>query len=139
VGGGRLDLLGPGDVLLGRPGCAGVGRGRARALASPRDAHRLRIGDVLVVSMFEPGWAPLLPGLSAVVADGGGPLSHATVVARELGVPCVVATGDATTVIPDGALVEVDGLAGVVSVGEVPDVTPAPADSTTDPWGSRAY
>jgi pyruvate,water dikinase len=133
------DRLEPGEVLLGRPGCGGVGRGRARIINGTASPGSLGPGEILITASFEPAWTPLLVGTAGVVADGGGPLSHATVVARELGVPCVIGTGDATEHIPDGALVEVDGLAGVVSVIEVPRERARPHETAADPWGSRAY
>jgi pyruvate,water dikinase len=139
AGGQASEPLGPGDALLGTAGCAGIGRGQARILADPASPQALGPGDVLVVPTFEPGWLPLLVGAAAIVADGAGPLSHATVLARELGVPCVVSASSATTLIPEGALVEVDGLAGVISVIEVPRRESQPQQSTEDPWSSRAY
>jgi pyruvate,water dikinase len=66
--------------------------------------------------MTSPAWAPVLPLAGALVTDHGGVLSHAAVIAREFGIPAVVATGRATHLIPDGATIEVDGIHGLVRV-----------------------
>ena len=68
----------------------------------------------------DPSWTPLFVPVEAVVVDVGGQMSHAVIVSRELGRPCVVAATDATRRIPDGALVSVDGGAGTVTVLELP-------------------
>lgn len=78
----------------------------------------LAAGDVLVAAFTPPVWAPLLVGAAAVVVEGGGLLSHATIISRELGVPTVVRAVGATSRIPDGATVEVDGVTGIVTVLE---------------------
>ena len=65
-----------------------------------------------------PAWTPLFASISAVVTDAGGVLSHAAVVAREYGIPAVLGTGNATKVIKDGQIVEVDGEAGIVLIVE---------------------
>jgi pyruvate,water dikinase len=69
--------------------------------------------------MTDPAWTPLFVPAAAVVVDVGAPLSHAIIVSRELGIPCVVSVNEATQRIPDGALVEVDGTTGVVTVLEL--------------------
>jgi pyruvate,water dikinase len=71
---------------------------------------------VLVCPITSPAWAAVLPLAGALVTDHGGVLSHPAVIAREFGIPAVVATGHATRLIPDGATVEVDGDAGVVRI-----------------------
>ncbi len=105
-----------GDVLTGSAGCRGVARGRARIVMDPADAVDLEPGDVLVAPITDPAWTPLFLPSAAVVVDVGALLSHAVIVARELGIPCVVAVDGATARIPDGAMVEVDGTAGTVTV-----------------------
>ena len=105
-----------GEVLTGDAGCRGVARGRARIVRDPADAVDLEPGDVLVAPITDPAWTPLFLPSAAVVVDVGALLSHAVIVARELGIPCVVAVEGATTRIPDGAMVEVDGTAGTVTL-----------------------
>jgi len=107
---------GPGDVLTGIPGCPGQATGRARVLADSHDPTALEPGDVLVAPITDPSWTPLFVPACAVVVDVGAPLSHAIIVSRELGIPCVVSVTDGTKRIPDGALVTVDGDAGTVTI-----------------------
>jgi pyruvate,water dikinase len=71
---------------------------------------------VLVAPITDPSWTPLFVAAEAVVVDVGAQMSHAVIVARELGIPAVVSVTGATERIPDGALLEVDGNAGVVRV-----------------------
>ncbi len=108
----------PGEVLTGVPGCPGTYRGRARVVLDPGDPGALEPGDVLVAPHTDPAWTPLFVPAGAVVVNVGAALSHAIIVSRELGIPCVVSATDATDRIPDGALVEVDGDAGKVTVIE---------------------
>jgi pyruvate,water dikinase len=75
---------------------------------------------VLIAPLTDPAWTPLFVPVEAIVVDVGGQMSHAVIVSRELGRPCVVAATGATTRIPDGALVRVDGSAGTVTVVEDP-------------------
>lgn len=108
-----------GDVITGVPGCGGVARGRARVLNSPDDPSALDAGDILVAPITDPAWTPLFVSAAAVVVDVGAPFSHAAIVSRELGIPCVVSATDATGRIPDGALIEVDGTTARITVIEV--------------------
>jgi pyruvate,water dikinase len=105
-----------GAVLTGSPGSAGVARGRARVVLDPADPAGLEAGDVLVAPLTDPAWTPLFLPAAAVVVNVGALMSHAVIVSRELGIPCVVSVEGATTRIPDGAMVEVDGVAGTVAI-----------------------
>ncbi len=109
-----------GDVLRGQPGCAGVARGIVRVVHDAADPGELGPGDVLVASHTDPSWTPLFAAASAVVVNVGATVSHAVVVARELGVPCTVSVTGATARLPDGATVEVDGGAGTVTMLALP-------------------
>jgi phosphohistidine swiveling domain-containing protein len=104
------------DTVAGFAGSAGCATGVARVVRSLADAERLAPGDVLVAETTAPPWTPLFAVAAAVVTDTGGVLSHSAVVAREYGIPAVVGAGDATAVIRDGDVVEVDGAAGVVRI-----------------------
>jgi pyruvate,water dikinase len=104
------------NKVTGLPGSAGVTRGTARVIRSLADAGKLQPGDVLVAIATEPPWTPLFAIASAIVTDSGGVLSHSAVVAREYRIPAVVGTGNATSTIIDGQLIEVDGNAGIVRV-----------------------
>ena len=100
--------------LRGSPGSAGTVRGRARIIHSIAESGRIEPGDILVAETTAPPWTPLFAIVGAVVTDTGGVLSHCAVVAREYGIPAVVGTGLASTVITDGQMLEVDGDAGIV-------------------------
>jgi len=108
-----------GEVLKGDGGSAGVARGRARIVRDPSDARGLNPGDILVAPLTDPAWTPLFLPASAVVVNVGALMSHAVIVSRELGIPCVVAVATATDRIPDGAMLEVDGTAGTVKVLDI--------------------
>jgi len=84
----------------------------------PADAVDLEPGEVLVAPITDPAWTPLFLPSAAVIVQVGALMSHAVIVSRELGIPCVVSVENATERIPDGALVEVDGTAGTVTVLE---------------------
>ena len=106
----------PGDSLQGMPGCPGVVTGRARVILDSNDPTALEPGDILVAPITDPSWTPLFVPAGGVVVDVGAPLSHAIIVSRELGIPCVISATDATRRIPDGAMLEVNGSTGVVTV-----------------------
>jgi phosphohistidine swiveling domain-containing protein len=94
----------------------GTYEGTARVIRGTSDFGRIEPGDVLVTNSTTTAFNIVLPLLGAVVTDRGGLLSHAAIVAREYGIPGVVGCTDATAVLPDGALVRVDGSAGEVEV-----------------------
>lgn len=111
-----VDQARAGEPLVGIPGCPGTYTGRARVILRPEDAGTLEPGDVLVAPITDPAWTPLFVPAGAVVVDVGAQISHAVIVSRELGIPCVVSVTDGTRRIPDGALVTVDGTTGTVTV-----------------------
>jgi rifampicin phosphotransferase len=108
----------PGDVLLGAPASAGVARGRARVVTSTSQIAAFEPGEILVAPQTDPSWTPLFMVAAGVVVNVGALISHAMIVSRELGIPCVAGVGDATLRIPDGTLLEVDGSSGKVTVLE---------------------
>jgi pyruvate,water dikinase len=109
---------GGGEVLVRGLGASpGSACGTARLLQSLADAGRLQPGDVLVTRKTEPDWVPLMKKASAIVTDEGGMTAHAAIVSRELGIPCVVGTQEATRRIPDGTVVTVDAREGTVYRG----------------------
>lgn len=115
-GEGTVDVLAAGDSIQGMPGCSGSAEGVARVVLDSSDPSALEPGDVLVAPMTDPSWTPLFVPAAAVVVDVGAALSHAIIVSRELGIPCVVSATDATRRIPDGCRVRVDGSTGTVQV-----------------------
>jgi phosphohistidine swiveling domain-containing protein len=108
----------PSHRLVGIGGSAGVAEGRARVVIGPDDPNGVEDGEVLVAETTNPSYASFFLVASAVVVDIGGMLSHAAIVAREMGIPCVINTGNARHTIRTGDLLRVDGDRGVVEVLE---------------------
>jgi rifampicin phosphotransferase len=106
------------NTLVGSPGSGGVAEGLVRRLDSPVEESQLLLGEILVTNQTDIGWTLLFPRLAAIVTDVGAPLSHAAIVARELGIPAVVGCGNATMLLKTGDRVRVDGSAGSVEVLE---------------------
>lgn len=100
--------------LVGIPASPGRAAGPARIVRTLSDFDRVQPGDVLVSPLTAPAWTAVFGRIAAVVTDTGGVAAHASIVAREYGLPAVVGTGDATRRLRDGEPVEVDGSAGVV-------------------------
>jgi pyruvate,water dikinase len=113
-----------GTVVTGLGASPGVAVGRVRVLHDPVEGSTLVDGEVLVAPMTNPDWVPTIRRAAAVVTDGGGMTCHAAIVTRELGVPCVVGTREATSALHDGDVVTVDGARGEVRLGATPAVTP---------------
>jgi len=105
-----------GEVIVGQPASAGQATGPVRVVTDPRDFAVFAAGDVLVAHATAPVWTPLFALAAAVVTDGGTLAAHASLVAREYGIPAVVGTGTATTRLRSGQHVTVDGTAGTVTV-----------------------
>jgi pyruvate,water dikinase len=84
-----------------------IGVGPTRRLRDPRDLEAFKVGEVLVASMTDPDWEPIMKRAAAIVTDRGGRTCHAAIVSRELGVPCVVGTGNGSEVLADGQVVTV--------------------------------
>ena len=114
--------LKPGEILEGIPGCAGKAKGIARIVLDPSEPGDIGPGDVLIAPHTDPSWTPLFVPVEAVIVNVGGQMSHAVIVSRELGLPCVVSVTDATHLIPDGSLVEVDGQTGTVTILETNEI-----------------
>jgi phosphohistidine swiveling domain-containing protein len=104
----------PENAIVGQPASPGRATGPARIIHGPGDFDRFQPGEVLVARATAPAWTPLFARAVAVVTDGGTLAAHASLVAREYGIPAVVATGDATTRLADGQVVTVDGGAGTI-------------------------
>jgi pyruvate,water dikinase len=115
-GSSHVALAASGDVLHGVPGCPGVVEGTARVVLHPANADALEPGDILVAPITDPAWTPLFVVAGGVVVNVGAQVSHAIIVSRELGLPCVTSVTGATDRIPDGARLRVDGTLGTVTV-----------------------
>jgi pyruvate,water dikinase len=107
-----------GESLVGISGSPGIVQGRARIVRDPGNPGELGPGDIMVAPLTDPAWTPLFMAVDGVVVNVGGQISHAIIVSRELGLPCVVSVTDATERIRDGALIEVNGTSGTVTVLE---------------------
>ena len=104
--------------IYGEPGSAGVIEGVVRRIDSVSEGSALQSGEILVTSFTNIGWSHLFPLVGAIVTDIGAALSHAAIVAREMGVPAVVNCGDATMRLKTGDRVRVDGGLGIVEILE---------------------
>ncbi|HSP48486.1 MAG TPA: PEP-utilizing enzyme, partial [Clostridiaceae bacterium] len=106
------------ETLKGYPGAAGRVEGTVRVLTHAEDGDNLLSGEILVAATTNIGWTPLFPKAAAIITDIGAPLSHAAIVARELGIPAVVGCGNATIRLKTGDRVMVDGGHGIVHILE---------------------
>jgi pyruvate,water dikinase len=104
------------STIKGLGASAGKVTARACVMLGPEDFNKMQSGDVIVAGITTPAWTPLFARASAIVTDIGGPLSHSSIVAREYGIPAVLATGVGTRRIHDGQIITVDGSAGSVSL-----------------------
>jgi pyruvate,water dikinase len=127
------------ELIKGLGAAPGLASGPVRVIAELSDATRLSEGDVLVTHMTAPDWVPLMRKAAAIVTDSGGMTCHAAIVSRELGIPCLVGTGEATTRLRDGEVVTVDATHSVVREGAAqraerpaaaPAAAPAPVTGT---------
>ena len=122
-GGEHYTLETTGEVRIsGRAIGQKIGSGAVRIVASPAQMSRVQAGDVLVTDMTDPDWEPVMKRAAAIVTNRGGRTCHAAIVARELGIPAVVGTGEATTVLKDGEVVTVscaEGDTGLVYAGKL--------------------
>ncbi len=104
-------------ILSGSPASPGIGTGPVKILKSPKEIEKVEKGDVLVAPMTSPDYVPAMKKAAAIVTDEGGQTSHAAIVSRELGIPCVVGTKEATKMLKEGMIVSVDGSSGRVFMG----------------------
>lgn len=111
----HMKLLAQGDSAS-----PGLVSGMVRHVLSPKEIDRLKTGEIMVTTMTTPDFVPAMKKAAALVTDKGGQTSHAAIVSRELGLPCVVGTGDATKKLKDGQIVTVNGKTGEVFAGGLP-------------------
>lgn len=109
-----------GDVLSGIAGSPGIHTGTAKVLLSIDDPTDLEPGDILIAPSTDPAWTPLFLAAGAVIVNVGAVGTHAVIVSRELGIPCVPSIVGATSRIPTGATVTVNGHAGTVTIDALP-------------------
>ena len=123
-------------VAEGVAASRGVAWGPVKIISSTAEIAKVQKGDVLVAKMTNPDLAPAMTRAAAIVTDEGGLTSHAAIVSREMGIPCVVATSNATKVLKDGHIVTVDGFRGRVYEGKVA-INTAPAVVRTEKLRTR--
>lgn len=104
-------------ILTGLPASPGQGNGPVKILKSPKEIFKIKAGDVLVAEMTSPDYVPAMKKAAAIITDKGGQTSHAAIVSRELGIPCIVGAEKATKILKDGLVVNVDGTEGKVYLG----------------------
>ena len=119
-------------ILEGQPASPGVVTGIVNILKSAKEINKIKRGDILITDMTTPDFVPAMKRAVAIVTNKGGQTSHAAIVSRELGVPCIVGTKTATTTLKQGRVITVDGAAGKVYESELSasSVNFAPAEST---------
>lgn len=101
-------------LLIGIPGSHGTATGPARVVRGPADFPNVHPGDILICPFTDPAWTPLLSIAAGVITEQGGLLSHAAIVAREQGIPAVLAVPDATTQIPNNTPITINGTKGTI-------------------------
>jgi len=104
-------------ILKGSPASPGIGTGPVKILKSPKDIGKVNKGDVLVAPMTSPDYVPAMKKSVAIITNEGGQTSHAAIVSRELGIPCVVGTKDATKILKNEQIVTVNGQEGQIFLG----------------------
>jgi rifampicin phosphotransferase len=119
-GDGEIDPVGVGDVLTGVAGSPGQVTGTARVMLDLSDPSKLGPGEIIVAPSTDPSWTPLFLAAGGVITDIGAIGTHAVIVSRELGIPCVPSISDATRRIPDGATITIDGALGTVTIDAIP-------------------
>ena len=129
----KKDVTGTVETLLltGSPASPGLASGPTRLIQQPSEIDRVLVGDVLVAGMTTPDFVPAMKRAAAIVTDRGGRTCHAAIVSRELGIPCVVGTGNATKVLKQEQIITVDGSVGKVFEGRL--VTEKRAIPTLEP------
>ncbi|MBI4301667.1 MAG: phosphoenolpyruvate synthase [Chloroflexi bacterium] len=113
-------------LLSGSPASPGIGAGPVKTINDASEINIVMAGDVLVAEMTTPDFVPAMKRAVAIVTDRGGRTAHAAIVSRELGIPCVVGTKDATRILKSGQMVTVDGSRGKVYEGKILETKVAP-------------
>ena len=106
-------------LLSGAPASPGMASGPVKIVSDPSQIDKVKDGDILVAEMTTPDFVPAMKRAKAIVTDRGGRTAHAAIVSRELGIPCIVGTRQATTTLTDGQIISVDGSRGKVYAGRV--------------------
>ncbi|MBL7124667.1 MAG: phosphoenolpyruvate synthase [Dehalococcoidales bacterium] len=106
-------------LLSGAPASPGIASGPVKIIPDASQINKVKDGDILVAEMTTPDFVPAMKRAAAIVTDRGGRTAHAAIVSRELGIPCVVGAGQATSILTDGQIISVDGSTGKIYEGKV--------------------
>jgi len=118
-------------LVRGLPASPGIGAGKAHLIPTSDRVNEFQRGEILVTEMTAPDWVPAMKKAKAIVTDSGGMTCHAAIVSRELGIPCIVATKNATKILTSGMDVTVDAKSGVVYAGIIQEaINPQPESNT---------
>ncbi|UCG13794.1 MAG: phosphoenolpyruvate synthase [Deltaproteobacteria bacterium] len=136
--------VGDGEVILKGLGVSpGLGSGPVNVVKDVKEIQRVKQGDILVTEMTTPDWVPVMKISSAIVTNSGGKTCHAAIVSRELGIPCVVGTNNATEVLIDVPEVSVEGSTGVIYRGIITREEEAPqvavGAAAPEPTATKVY
>ena len=108
----RLAEIKAEPLLVGEAASLGIASGSVKIISDPSEIDKVKTGDILVAEMTSPDFVPAMKRANAIITERGGRTSHAAIVSRELGIPCVVGTGNATQILKDGQVITVDGSHG---------------------------
>jgi len=134
-----------GEIILKGLGVSpGIASGPAKVVENTKEMDKVQKGDILITEMTTPDWVPVMKISSAIVTNSGGKTCHAAIVSRELGIPCVVGTNNATEILADVGEVSVNGSTGVIYRGviataEEETVQPAVAAAAPEPTATKVY
>lgn len=126
-------------LLEGEPASPGIYSGKVRHIATPREIHLLQPGEIMLTDMTTPDFVPAMKKAGGLITNRGGQTSHAAIVSRELGLPCVVGTKTATTDLSDGQMVTLNGAAGQVFEGEISEQMQKAVESLKNSGGEAEH
>jgi len=106
-------------IMIGLPAAPGIVTGIVKVVPELDDIEKVTTGDILVTKMTSPSWVPVMKKATGIITNEGGRTCHAAIVSRELGIPCVVGTSNATEILKDGMEVTIDGFNGKVYSGKI--------------------
>ena len=151
-GGGKVAETADKILTRGLASSPGIGKGKVCVLAGPKEIGKIQKGDILVTEMTTPDFVPAMKKAVAIVTNSGGMTCHAAIVSREMGIPCIVGTKNATQVLKDGIFITVDATRGIVYDGDVAslgaekkeegtakDVSASPSSLTVPVTGTKVY
>lgn len=115
----RLAEIEAEPLLIGEAASLGIASGSVKIISDALEINMVKTGDILVAEMTSPDFVPAMKRASAIITERGGRTSHAAIVSRELGIPCIVGTGNATQILKDGQIITVDGSHGRIYQGKV--------------------